>query len=485
MLFNSFEFLIFLPIVFLLYWFVFSKNKITQNVFLLIASYVCYSFWDWRFSFLLAFSTILDYSSGIIIDRAETIQKKKLWMRLSIITNIGLLCYFKYLNFFLDSFIKVLNQIGIHADPYTLNIILPIGISFYTFHGVSYVLDIYYGRTRAHKNIIDYSLFVSYFPLLVAGPIERATHLLPQLKEKREFKYLQGVEGCRLILWGMFKKVVIADSLAPIVTDIFANYHIYNSITLILGLVGFAFQVYGDFSGYSDIARGVSKLFGIELIVNFNFPFFSKSIPEFWSRWHISLSLWLNDYVFTPLALNFRHYGKHGLFLAVFITFLLAGLWHGAAWHFVFYGAYFGILYIPSIYGKKGIKSLVKKKSEDIIIKDIPKILLTFTLVCLGFLLFRANGMNHALGYVKCIVLGIIEYPSQFIHPYYYLKYKTILISMLLMVFTDIAFKNWNFNPIIFKSSFVRYSIYGFIVYLVLNFLSQSDISTNFIYFNF
>ena len=473
MLFNSFEFLIFLPIVFLLYWFVFSKNKITQNVFLLIASYVFYSFWDWRFSFLLAFSTILDYSSGLIIDKAETIQRKKLWVRLSIITNIGLLCYFKYLNFFLDSFIKVFNSIGIHADPYTLNIILPIGISFYTFHGVSYVLDIYYGRIRAHKNIIDYSLFVSYFPLLVAGPIERATHLLPQLKDKREFKYSQGVEGCRLILWGMFKKVVIADSLAPVVTDIFANYHNYNSITLILGLIGFAFQVYGDFSGYSDIARGVSKLFGIELIVNFNFPFFSKSIPEFWSRWHISLSLWLNDYVFTPLALNFRHYGKHGLFLAVFITFLLAGLWHGAAWHFVFYGAYFGILYLPSIYGKKGIKSLVKKKTEDITFQDIPRILLTFTFVCFGFLLFRVNDLGDAAEMIKIILTNYTNSNSCIKTNTHVILLIKAIVGIVLLIF--------------YEAKFFKYKKRLFIIIMILSFLFLGSYrnSLSFIYFQF
>jgi alginate O-acetyltransferase complex protein AlgI len=481
MLFNSFEFLLFLPLVFLLYWFVFSKNKITQNVFLLIASYVFYSFWDWRFSFLLAFSTILDYSSGIIIDRAETIQKKKLWMRLSIITNIGLLCYFKYLNFFLDSFIRVFNHIGIHADPYTLNIILPIGISFYTFHGVSYVLDIYYGRIRAHKNILDYSLFVSYFPLLVAGPIERATHLLPQLKEKREFKYSQGVEGCRLILWGMFKKVVIADSLAPIVTDIFTNYHNHNSITLVLGLIGFAFQVYGDFSGYSDIARGVSKLFGMELIVNFNFPFFSKSIPEFWSRWHISLSLWLNDYVFTPLALNFRHYGKHGLFLAVFITFLLAGLWHGAAWHFVFYGAYFGILYLPSIYGKKGIKSLVKKKSEDVNYKDVPRILLTFILVCFGFLLFRSNGIIEAIGYLKRIGSSIFDNPKQF---FSIPEGGSAFLLMIELLLFDWWFRRDERDLVFSKFKLMRFSMYIYILSCIIYFYHDND-NSNFIYFQF
>ena len=477
MLFNSFEFLIFLPIVFLLYWFVFSKNKTTQNAFLLIASYVFYSFWDWRFSFLLVFSTILDYSSGLIIDKAETIQKKKLWMRLSILTNIGLLCYFKYVNFFIDSFIKLINHFGVHADPYTLNIILPIGISFYTFHGVSYVLDIYYGRIRSHKNIIDYSLFVSYFPLLVAGPIERATHLLPQLKEKREFKYSQGVEGCRLILWGMFKKVVIADSLAPIVNDIFNNYQNYNGVTLILGLIGFAFQVYGDFSGYTDIARGVSKLFGIELILNFNYPYFSKSIPEFWSRWHISLSSWLNDYVFTPLALNFRNWGKHGIFLAVFLTFIISGLWHGAAWHFIAWGAYHGLLYIPSIYSKKGLKSMVKKKSEDVTTwKDIPRILLTFTLVCFGYLLFRAKYMSDTIGYLVQIFKSIFGNPAQLLS--YNLYYNYLLVCLCPLIFYLLK-SNCNF-----KQKFIQYSVYYAIFILIIYYLNQEN-DLDFIYFQF
>jgi alginate O-acetyltransferase complex protein AlgI len=483
MLFNSFEFLIFLPIVFLLYWFVFSKNKTAQNAFLLIASYVFYSFWDWRFSFLLAFSTILDYSSGIIIDKAETIQKKKLWMRLSILTNIGLLCYFKYFNFFIDSFIKLINHFGVHSDPYTLNIILPIGISFYTFHGVSYILDIYYGRIRAHKNIIDYSLFVSYFPLLVAGPIERATHLLPQLKEKREFKYSQGVEGCRLILWGMFKKVVIADSLAPIVNDIFNNYHNYNSVTLILGLVGFAFQVYGDFSGYTDIARGVSKLFGIELILNFNFPYFSKSIPEFWSRWHISLSSWLNDYVFTPLALNFRNWGKHGIFIAVFLTFIISGLWHGAAWHFIAWGAYHGLLYLPSIYSKKGLKSIVKKKSEDSISwRDIPKIFLTFTLVCFGYLLFRAGSISQVYGYLTQIFQ--VDY---LLYNDFRIGGKMILVYIFLLLLIELVLikeENGIFN---FQRVTFRYLFYFMLFLLILfsnNFFTP-EFTPDFIYFQF
>jgi alginate O-acetyltransferase complex protein AlgI len=480
MLFNSFDFLFFLPIVFLLYWFVFSKSKITQNVFLLIASYVFYSFWDWRFSFLLAFSTILDYTLGLIIDKAKTIQRKKCWMRLSIITNIGLLCYFKYFNFFIDSFIKLVNHFGVHADPYTLNIILPIGISFYTFHGVSYVLDIYYGRIKAHKNIIDYSLFVSYFPLLVAGPIERATHLLLQLKGKREFKYSQGVEGCRLMLWGLFKKVVIADNIAPFVNDIFSNYQNYTGIELIIGTIGFAFQVYGDFSGYSDIARGVSKLLGIELIVNFNFPFFSKSIPEFWSRWHISLSLWLNDYVFTPLALNLRHYGKHGMFLAVFITFILAGLWHGAAWHFVFYGAYFGLLYVPNIFSQQGIKSMVNKKNQSLYISNLLQILLTFAQVCIGFVFFRSRDLTSAFLYFQKIFISLINDVSQFQSiP------KGKLIILLVFIFLSIEWLliKITSNDNYYIPTFVRricYFICGACVYWFI----ESNLK-EFIYFQF
>ena len=401
-------------------------------------------------------------------------------MRLSIITNIGLLCYFKYFNFFIDTFINLINKFGLHADTYTLNIILPIGISFYTFHGVSYVLDIYYGRIKAHRNIVDYSLFVSYFPLLVAGPIERATHLLPQLREKREFRYSQGVEGCRLILWGMFKKVVIADSLAPTVNEIFSNYPHHNGTTLILGVVGFAFQVYGDFSGYTDIARGVSKLFGIELILNFNFPYFSKSIPEFWSRWHISLSSWLNDYVFTPLALNFRNWGKHGIFLAVFITFLISGFWHGAAWHFIAWGAYHGILYIPSIYSPKGLKSMVKKKNDqDISWKDFPQIILTFILVCFGYILFRANGIHAAWGYIKQIGVSIIEHPGQLLMlP----ADKTAFIYIAPLLLGDWFLRRDERQLKFMKNPIYRNATYLILILFILfNFGSKSS----FIYFQF
>ena len=466
MLFNSFEFLIFFPIIFFLHWFIFKKSKSSQNRFLIIASYFFYSCWDWRFSFLLGFSTILDYYSGIFINNSSNLTTKRKWMRLSIFINLGILCYFKYSNFFIESFIQLFNNIGFHCDIFTLNIILPIGISFYTFHGISYVLDNYYGRIKATTDIVEYSLFVSFFPLLVAGPIERATHLLPQLNKKREFSYSQSAEGCRLILWGLFKKVVIADSLAPIVEEIFNNYQNHNGITLIIGVLGFAFQVYGDFSGYTDIARGISKLLGIELILNFNFPYFSRSIPEFWSRWHISLSSWLNDYVFTPLALKYRNLGKLGISLAIFITFIISGLWHEAGLNFIFWGGYYGLLYVPYIYSKKGIKSIVSKKSDPLSISDFPKIFLTFTLVCIGYVFFRSSGLESAIGFLNHLITNL-ELTNR-------ISYKSFLIYPLLILITDlIRLKNINLNkPLVY-------------IFLIIMLIYHSTNQSNFIYFKF
>ena len=466
MLFNSFEFLLFFPLVFVLHWFVFNKGKSSQNLFLIVVSYFFYSCWDWRFSFLLGFSTILDYYSGLFISNSNDINTKRNWMRLSIFINLGILCYFKYTNFFIESFINLFNSIGFHCDPFLLNIILPIGISFYTFHGISYVLDNYYGRIKATPNLVEYSLFVSFFPLLVAGPIERATHLLPQLNKKREFSYAQSVEGCRLILWGMFKKVVIADSLAPIVEEVFSNYQNHNGITLIIGVVGFAFQVYGDFSGYTDIARGVSKLLGIELILNFNFPYFSRTIPEFWSRWHISLSSWLNDYVFTPMALNLRQLGKWGIFIAIFITFVISGFWHGAGLQFIVWGAYYGLLYIPYVFSKKGIKSMVNKKVEVVKISDIPYIVLTFFFVCIGYVLFRSPNINHALDYLTHIITN--SNLSERI------AFKSFLLYPAMILITDIVRSRSN----IFNSAV-------FYVILIMIITYHSTNQSNFIYFKF
>ncbi|HZB13106.1 MAG TPA: MBOAT family protein, partial [Chryseolinea sp.] len=284
MYFNSIDFAIFLPIVFILYWFVFRKLRF-QNVLLILSSYLFYGWWDWRFLFLLFFSTLLDYCSGIKIYNAHSKKFKKVWLWTSVTINLGFLAFFKYYNFFIDSLIDT----GINIQPSSLQLILPVGISFYTFHGLSYVIDIYYNRIKPEYNFVTYALFVSFFPLLVAGPIERATHLLPQLKHERQFNYLQSVDGLRQILWGLFKKIVIADNCATYANLIFNNSDQYSGSTLLLGAIFFAFQIYGDFSGYSDIALGTARLFGVELLQNFAFPYFSRDIGEFWRRWHISL----------------------------------------------------------------------------------------------------------------------------------------------------------------------------------------------------
>ncbi|MBP7471187.1 MAG: MBOAT family protein, partial [Flavobacterium sp.] len=282
MFFNSLTFAIFLPIVFLLYWFVFSKTKTAQNTFLVVVSYYFYSCWDWRFLFLLLFSTLLCYFTGIKIEKSIGERERKFWFWLSIVFNLGFLAIFKYYNFFAVSFAEALSNIGLKSSPILLDVILPVGISFYTFHGLSYMIDIYYKRIQSEKNVIDYALFVSYFPLLVAGPIERATHLLPQVKLKRSFDFQKAKEGVYQIIWGLVKKVVIADTCATYANAIFDNYTSMNSLSLILGAVYFAFQIYGDFSGYSDMALGMSKLFGLDLLRNFNYPYFSRDIAEFW-----------------------------------------------------------------------------------------------------------------------------------------------------------------------------------------------------------
>ncbi|MGE8339815.1 MAG: MBOAT family O-acyltransferase [Flavobacterium sp.] len=401
MLFNSLAFAIFLPIIFLLYWFVFNKTKNTQNALLIVASYYFYSCWDWRFLFLLIFSTFLDYYSGIQIEKSGSERRRKFWFWLSILINLGFLGIFKYYNFFANSFADLLNTIGLEANPTLLKVILPVGISFYTFHGLSYVIDIYKKRIKAEYNFIDYSLFVSYFPLLVAGPIERATHLLPQLKEKRQFDYEKAVDGLRQILWGLFKKVVIADNCAIVVNMVFNNPEHYSGSVLVLGAVFFAFQIYCDFSGYSDIALGVSRLFGIELLRNFNYPYFSRDIAEFWRRWHISLSSWFRDYLYIPLGGS-----KGGMWIKIrniFIIFIVSGFWHGANWTFIVWGLINALLIMPSVIFSTNRNNLniVAEGKLFPSLKELVQMTVTFSLVCFGWIFFRAQDLNNAICYIK------------------------------------------------------------------------------------
>lgn len=399
MLFNSIDFAIFLPIVFILYWFATKGNYKLQNILLLIASYFFYGCWDWRFLFLLIFSTGLDYFTGLKMFDATSPRLKKFWFWLSIIVNLGFLGVFKYYNFFVTSFAEGLSNLGIQSNFWTLKVILPVGISFYTFHGLSYVIDIYNNRIKPERNFINYSVFVSFFPLLVAGPIERATHLLPQILKRREFDYNKGVDGLRQILWGLFKKIVVADNCATIVNETFNNYQSLNGSTLILGAIFFAFQIYGDFSGYSDIAIGTAKLFGIDLLRNFAYPYFSRDIAEFWRRWHISLTTWFRDYLYIPLGGS--RGGKWQAIRNTFIIFLVSGFWHGANWTFLAWGAYHALLFMPLLLLQRNRKNTNSVAEERILpnLKEIFQIGTTFLLVVIGWVLFRADTIHQALHY--------------------------------------------------------------------------------------
>jgi alginate O-acetyltransferase complex protein AlgI len=400
-LFNSLEFLLFLPAVFILYWFVFHRSLRWQNVLVLIASYFFYGWWSWKFMILLSISTFLDYIYGFAV-ASKNRKKARFFLWLSIINNLGILAVFKYYNFFALEFQHALALMSLHVSPVLLHVAIPIGISFYTFHGMSYVFDIYRGEQKAVRNFVDYAVFVSFFPLLVAGPIERASHLLPQIQKKRFFDHGRAVEGCRLILWGLFKKVVIADTLAGIVDGLFNNYQQHNSVSLIIGAVAFSFQIYGDFSGYSDIALGTAKLFGFELLSNFRFPYFSRDIAEFWRRWHISLSSWFRDYLYIPLG-GSRN-GKGKAVRNTFVIFLVSGFWHGASWNFIAWGFIHACAFLPLLLLDRN-----RKHSSDVVAqyrkyptgKELLQMAATFAFVTFAWVFFRAHDIKQALGYLK------------------------------------------------------------------------------------
>ena len=478
MLFNSISFLLFLPVVFVIYWWANKRSLQLQNLLLLVASYFFYACWDWRFLFLLLFSTALDYFTGIKMEEAKNETNKKRWFWLSIIVNIGFLGIFKYYNFFADSFAEALSGIGIHTNFWTLKVILPVGISFYTFHGLSYVIDIYKGRIKAEKNIITYSLFVGYFPLLVAGPIERATHLLPQIKKKREFNYALAIDGLHQIIWGLFKKVVIADSCALYANNIFDNYQSMNSLSLVLGALYFSFQIYGDFSGYSDIAIGTSKLFGIDLLRNFNYPYFSRDIAEFWRRWHISLTTWFRDYLYIPIGGS-----KGGLKMKVrntFIIFLVSGFWHGANWTFIVWGALNALYFLPLLINQNNRNNLDSVAKGKLLptVKEFMSMLFTFSLTAFAWIFFRAKTVSEACSYIKKMFEFNFQGKSQF------LDFERYTVEPLLLLLVFIIFE-WNSrekeHPV--SGKFVVFKAIAVII-AILIFGTYSN-PTNFIYFQF
>lgn len=479
MLFNSFEFLLFLPIVFLLYWFVFNKKLSWQNALVLVASYFFYGWWSWKFMGLLILSTAMDYAYGFWVASPNR-KKAKLFLWLSIINNLGILGVFKYYSFFALQFQKGFDLLGLHTNPILLQVALPIGISFYTFHGMSYVFDIYRGNQKPVRNFVDYAVFVSFFPLLVAGPIERANHLLPQVQKPRFFNYTQAVEGCRLILWGMFKKVVIADSLAGIVDPIFSNYHDQNGVTLIVGAIAFSFQIYGDFSGYSDIALGTAKLFGFELLSNFKFPYFSRDLAEFWRRWHISLSSWFRDYLYIPLGGS--RDGKYKAIRNTFIIFLVSGFWHGASWNFIAWGFIHACGFLPLLLlnrNRKHVTDVVAQNRMFPNLRELWQMSTTFAFVTFAWIFFRADGMSFALSYIKKIGVSSIEHPSQFLMlP----SGKIAFVFIISLILGDWYLRR---DERVLKT--MKNKNYRFLIYLVLGCVIYLRFGTNsnFIYFQF
>lgn len=403
MLFNSLDFAIFLPIVFLLYWFVFNKNLKRQNLLVVVASFVFYGWWDWRFLFLILLSILTDYFIGILLGKSESPSRRKLLLVVSIFINLGLLGFFKYYNFFIENFVDAFSLFGIKFQAHTLNIVLPVGISFYTFQTMSYTIDVYRKQFEPTKDFIAFSAFVSFFPLLVAGPIERAKNLLPQFYFRRNFDYQKAVDGSRQILWGFFKKIVIADNCAYYANEIFANSADHSGSTLLVGALFFTFQIYCDFSGYSDIAIGVSRLFGFNAMKNFSFPYFSRDIAEFWRRWHISLSTWFRDYLYIPLG------GSKGSTLFkirnTFIIFIVSGFWHGANWTFIIWGFLNAAYFLPLLLRNKNRQHLdiVAKGKLLPNIKEGFAMLITFSLTVLAWIFFRAENLGHAISYLSGI----------------------------------------------------------------------------------
>jgi alginate O-acetyltransferase complex protein AlgI len=478
MLFNSISFAIFLPIVFFLYWFATRGDLKLQNKLLIVASYFFYACWDYRFLFLLIFSTLLDYFTALKMHDAKSKERKKFWLWLSIVINLGFLGVFKYYNFFIASFADAISLFGLQINYSTLNVVLPVGISFYTFHGLSYVLDIYNNKIKPERNFIDYAVFVSFFPLLVAGPIERATHLLLQIQRQRVFDYSKAVDGLRQILWGLFKKIVIADNCAEYANTIFNNAGEYGGSTLLLGALFFTFQIYCDFSGYSDIALGTARLFGIDLLRNFAFPYFSRDIAEFWRRWHISLSSWFRDYLYFPLGGS-----KGGTWKRVrntFIIFLVSGFWHGANWTFIVWGLLNALYIMPSILFKTNRNNLDTVAQGKYLpsVREFFSMAITFALTVLAWIFFRAESMEQAISYISGIFSpSLFDFPE--IHP--------VPISVLIILFMIVEWIGREQQYAIAKlgtswNKPIRWAFYFLIVEVIFLYAGKQQ---QFIYFEF
>ncbi len=482
MLFNSIDFAIFLPIVFILYWFVTNKNLKLQNFLIVIASYFFYGWWDWRFLSCIIFSTLVDYSVGLRLKTENKNSKRKILLWTSILVNLGLLGFFKYFNFFLANFKTAFSFFGHDIKGNSLNIILPVGISFYTFQTLSYSIDVYRRKMEPTKDFIAFAAFVSFFPQLVAGPIERATRLLPQFYTRRSFDYSKAVDGTRQILWGLFKKIVIADNCARFADQIFGNSANLNGSTLVLGVLFFTFQIYGDFSGYSDIAIGTARLFGINLMRNFAFPYFSRDIAEFWRRWHISLTTWFRDYLYIPLGGS-----RGGTWMKVrntFVIFIVSGFWHGANWTFIIWGALNAIYFLPLLLTKNNRKNLdiVAQGKYLPNFKEFASMLITFILTVFAWIFFRAENIGHAFSYISNIFSN-----SLFAVPSFSDMRKALVTIILVIIFIVIEWTGREQQYAIEHLGLkwkrpVRYAIYYALIIAIYWFGGEKQ---QFIYFQF
>ena len=494
MLFNSFAFLLFLPIVFLLYWYVFSRSIRLRNLFVVSVSYLFYGWWDWRFLSLIAFTTLCSWLSGLLIrkkrsvcDMGDTVSDHycRGVMIINIVLNLAILAYFKYANFFIDNFIDLFGLFGITLHRSSLNVVLPVGISFYTFQALSYTIDVYRRKMEPTSDILAFFAFVSFFPQLVAGPIERASHLLPQFCESRHFCYKEAVDGLRQILWGLFKKVVVADNCAIVANAVFLNMESATPSSLLLGAIMFSFQIYGDFSGYSDIAVGTAHLFNFDLVRNFNVPYFSRSIAEFWRRWHISLNTWFVDYVYIPLGGNRR--GKWQTLRNTLAVFFVGGLWHGANWTYIMWGIYHGLLFLPLLLlGKtKQHIDVVAKGRWMPSVRELLQMISTFCLAMWGWVVFRSPNLIFAFDYLKRMCsLSVFNVPNTLMLG----LGNSIVLGCFLFVFI-LLFVEWiqrekkhGLDIDWIRSPLLRLGVYCGFAWLILFFMGVQE---SFIYFQF
>ena len=480
MLFNSFEFIVFLPIAFLLYWFVFRGRR-RQNMLVVVVSYVFYGWWDSRFLLLIALTSLCSYGSGLLLERYEGQRhRQQMVSAANIVLNLGILGVFKYYNFFVGNLDALFSMMGYHLDWVTVNVVLPVGISFYTFQALSYTIDVYQKKLPATHDVVEFFAYISFFPQLVAGPIERATNLLPQFQQERRFDYHRAVDGMRQMLWGFLKKLVVADNCAMVVNDHWGQYHDLPGASLLLLGILFTFQIYFDFSGYSDIAIGCARLFGIHLMRNFHFPYFSRSIPEFWRRWHISLTTWFRDYVYFPLGGS--RCGKWQVIRNVYIVWCISGLWHGADWTFVCWGVFHATLL--AVYNILGINT---KYQQEVAhgrlfpnVRETLQMAVTFILVVFGWIIFRAESMTQAVDYFRAMLNNEFLGTSALLGA----KYLCVALALLgvewLQRDKQHALQFPDIKP--FKYRLTRWSLYYVILLIIAMYAGTGQ---TFIYFQF